>query len=102
MASNNLLVPPSQDPSHEKLWVETWRRIDRFLPELRKELALGGPADDALITNSSIGGARAGSIDEKTAPADIPVVGGKEKEKAPQDVEVDDDDVEEKGGEASG
>ncbi|KAI1321934.1 Sec7-domain-containing protein [Xylariaceae sp. FL0255] len=42
MASSGYLVPPSKDPSQEKLWVETWKRIDRFLPELRKDLALEG------------------------------------------------------------
>lgn len=40
MSSNGYLVPPSQDPSKEKLWSESWKRIDRFLPELRKDLAL--------------------------------------------------------------
>lgn len=40
MSSNGYLVPPSQDPSKEKLWTESWKRIDRFLPDLRKELAL--------------------------------------------------------------
>ncbi|KAG6366880.1 hypothetical protein INS49_001061 [Diaporthe citri] len=40
MSSNGYLVPPSQDPSKEKLWSESWKRIDRFLPDLRKELAL--------------------------------------------------------------
>lgn len=40
MASSGYLVPPSKDPSREKLWTETWKRIDRFLPELRGELAL--------------------------------------------------------------
>lgn len=40
MASSGYLVPPSKDPSQEKLWTETWKRIDRFLPELRNELAL--------------------------------------------------------------
>lgn len=44
MASSGYLVPPSKDPSQEKLWVETWKRIDRFLPELRTELALEEPA----------------------------------------------------------
>ncbi|KAI2640805.1 hypothetical protein GGS26DRAFT_539852 [Hypomontagnella submonticulosa] len=43
MASSGYLVPPSKDPSQENLWVETWKRIDRFLPELRKELALEEP-----------------------------------------------------------
>lgn len=40
MASSGYLVPPQEDPSQEKLWVETWKRIDRFLPDLRNELAL--------------------------------------------------------------
>jgi brefeldin A-resistance guanine nucleotide exchange factor 1 len=40
MSSSGYLVPPSKDPSQEKLWVETWKRIDRFLPDLRAELAL--------------------------------------------------------------
>lgn len=40
MSSNGYLVPPSQDRSKEKLWSESWKRIDRFLPELRKDLAL--------------------------------------------------------------
>ena len=38
MAKDGYLVPPSEDPSREKLWTETWRRLDRFLPDLRKEL----------------------------------------------------------------
>jgi brefeldin A-resistance guanine nucleotide exchange factor 1 len=44
MSSSGLLVPPSTGPSKEKLWVETWKRIDRFLPDLRKELALDQPS----------------------------------------------------------
>jgi brefeldin A-resistance guanine nucleotide exchange factor 1 len=44
MSSSEYLVPPSKDPSQEKLWVETWKRIDRFLPDLRKELDLDAPA----------------------------------------------------------
>ncbi|KEZ46516.1 ARF guanine-nucleotide exchange factor 2 [Scedosporium apiospermum] len=42
MATSKYLVPPTTDPSKEKLWVETWKRIDRFLPELKSELALDG------------------------------------------------------------
>lgn len=44
MASSGYLVPPKKDASQEKLWVETWKRIDRFLPDLRKELALEEPS----------------------------------------------------------
>lgn len=43
MSSSGYLVPPSQDPSKEKLWTETWKRIDRFLPDLKSELALEEP-----------------------------------------------------------
>lgn len=45
MSSSGYLVPPSEDPNQEKLWVETWKRIDRFLPDLRKDLDLDGPKE---------------------------------------------------------
>lgn len=45
MSSNGYLVPPSKDPSKEKLWSESWKRIDRFLPDLRKDLALEEQAE---------------------------------------------------------
>ncbi|KAK3318569.1 hypothetical protein B0H66DRAFT_557713 [Apodospora peruviana] len=40
MSSNGYLVPPSQKPEREELWNETWKRIDRFLPDLKDSLAL--------------------------------------------------------------
>jgi len=40
MSTNGYLVPPSQNPEREELWNETWKRIDRFLPELKNSLAL--------------------------------------------------------------
>lgn len=43
MASSKYLVSPHIDSSKEELWSETWKRIDRFLPELRGELALDEP-----------------------------------------------------------
>jgi len=45
MSSSGFLVAPSVDPSQERLWVETWKRLDRFLPDLRKELDLEGQKD---------------------------------------------------------
>ncbi|KAI9649617.1 GDP/GTP exchange factor for ARF [Ciborinia camelliae] len=42
MSSSGYLVPHSQDEAQEKLWTETWKRIDRFLPDLRKEIDLEG------------------------------------------------------------
>ncbi|KAL2023967.1 hypothetical protein VTK56DRAFT_202 [Thermocarpiscus australiensis] len=40
MSSNGYLVPPSKNPERAELWNETWKRIDRFLPNLRADLAL--------------------------------------------------------------
>ncbi|KAK0672673.1 hypothetical protein QBC41DRAFT_379451 [Cercophora samala] len=45
MASNGYLVPPSKNPEREELWNETWKRIDRFLPGLRADLALDVPEE---------------------------------------------------------
>ncbi|EEP80403.1 conserved hypothetical protein [Uncinocarpus reesii 1704] len=38
MADGGYLVPPSVDESKEKIWVETQKRLDRFLPDLFKEI----------------------------------------------------------------
>ncbi|CAK7274093.1 GDP/GTP exchange factor for ARF [Sporothrix epigloea] len=45
MASSGYLVAPSINPSKEELWTETWKRIDRFLPDLKNELALEDTID---------------------------------------------------------
>ncbi|KAI9679248.1 MAG: GDP/GTP exchange factor for ARF [Caeruleum heppii] len=38
MSNGGYLVPPDQDAQHARLWNETWKRLDRFLPNLRTEL----------------------------------------------------------------
>ncbi|KAG2025533.1 hypothetical protein GB937_002789 [Aspergillus fischeri] len=38
MADGGHLVPPSQDPSKEPIWTETKKRLERFLPDLFKEI----------------------------------------------------------------
>lgn len=38
MADGGYLVPPSQDPSKEEMWVETRKRLSRFLPDLFVEI----------------------------------------------------------------
>ncbi|EQB48165.1 Sec7 domain-containing protein [Colletotrichum gloeosporioides Cg-14] len=43
LASSGYLVAPSQDTSKETLWNETWKRIDRFMSDLRGDLALEEP-----------------------------------------------------------
>lgn len=47
MASSGYLVPPSKDPSKEAFWTETFKRIDRFVPDLRHDLALDEPQQAA-------------------------------------------------------
>ncbi|KAF5990130.1 hypothetical protein FBULB1_242 [Fusarium bulbicola] len=53
MASSKYLVSPHTDPSKEELWSETWKRIDRFLPELRGELALDEPPNENKTDNQT-------------------------------------------------
>ncbi|KAM0401578.1 hypothetical protein ACHAQC_002269 [Fusarium culmorum] len=55
MASSGYLVSPHKDPSKEKLWSETWKRIDRFLPELRGELALDEPPSKENTNELTVG-----------------------------------------------
>jgi hypothetical protein len=38
MSASGYLVPPDQKPEQRALWDQTWRHLDRFLPDLRKEL----------------------------------------------------------------
>ncbi len=38
MSSSGYLVPPDQDPEQAELWNETWKRLNRFLPNLFEEL----------------------------------------------------------------
>ncbi|KAH6607901.1 hypothetical protein Trco_004214 [Trichoderma cornu-damae] len=38
MATSGYLVSPDKDSSRQKLWDETWARVDRFLPDLRNDL----------------------------------------------------------------
>lgn len=43
MASSGFLITPDKDAANESLWNETWKRIDRFLPDLKNDLALDEP-----------------------------------------------------------
>lgn len=40
MASSGYLVPPARDPSKKELWEETWKRLNRFAPDLQSDLLL--------------------------------------------------------------
>jgi brefeldin A-resistance guanine nucleotide exchange factor 1 len=76
MASSGYLVSPHKDPSKEKLWSETWKRIDRFLPELRGELALDEPPNKENTNEQTV-----------DAPAQSQDTGGEIKEKAAESTE---------------
>ena len=38
MANGGYLAPPDEQADGEELWVETWKRINRFLPDFFAEL----------------------------------------------------------------
>lgn len=54
MASSGYLVSPHKDPSKKELWTETWKRIDRFLPDLRGELALDEPPSEDKAPDETV------------------------------------------------
>lgn len=67
MSSNGYLVPPSQNPELEELWNETWKRIDRFLPDLRKDLALDEPKVAEAPPSAAAGVSAAPPVAEEKA-----------------------------------
>lgn len=46
MADGGYLVPASEDPSKEKIWTETKKRLERFLPDLFKEIFPDAPRQE--------------------------------------------------------
>ncbi|KAJ2998601.1 hypothetical protein NUW58_g273 [Xylaria curta] len=66
MSSSGYLVPPNKDPSQEKLWVETWKRIDRFLPDLRRDLSLEAEEEEGVAPEAPT--ATSETVAEETAP----------------------------------
>ncbi|KFA77076.1 hypothetical protein S40288_07970 [Stachybotrys chartarum IBT 40288] len=63
MASSGYLVHPKHDPSKEAHWTETWKRIDRFLPDLRNEVL---PDDPDVQPPTSQVTAEAGEVEKAT------------------------------------
>jgi brefeldin A-resistance guanine nucleotide exchange factor 1 len=51
--SGYLAPPPADDPSKEKIWVETSKRLDRFLPSLFEELFPTPPPQEGKPAASS-------------------------------------------------
>jgi brefeldin A-resistance guanine nucleotide exchange factor 1 len=38
MSNGGYLAPPDENPDQEELWNETWKRVNRFLPNFFAEL----------------------------------------------------------------
>ncbi|KAJ5719445.1 hypothetical protein N7493_007900 [Penicillium malachiteum] len=78
MADGGYLVPPSQDSSKEEIWVETSKRLGRFLPNLFTEIFPDGdketekPQPASEISSPTKESLDASKESEETAPsADI-------------------------------
>ncbi|KIW01849.1 uncharacterized protein PV09_06698 [Verruconis gallopava] len=55
LSSQGILVPPAENREREALWNETWKRLDRFLPDLFSEVfpeELKKPRSAAVKTSS--------------------------------------------------
>lgn len=75
MASSGHLVPPAQtkdDPEKERMWNETWKRLDRFLPNLKQDTGFDEMEREANEANEPKGnfgekeaGGEKGEMDEK-------------------------------------
>lgn len=84
MASQGILVPPSENKEQEPLWNETWKRLDRFLPHLFAEIF----PEEAKKPRSSIAGTkkdveRAGTPSNAAgavAASEVDAEAGKEKD----------------------
>lgn len=51
--SGYLAPPPADDPGKEKIWVETSKRLDRFLPNLFEELFPTPPPQEGKQATSN-------------------------------------------------
>lgn len=92
MASSGYLVSPKKDVSKEKLWTETWKRIDRFLPDLRSDLALEEPlTEEEKIAKTQ----RQSEAEPKDATHVKATEESTEKQKEAEEEEEEDEDDEE-------
>jgi brefeldin A-resistance guanine nucleotide exchange factor 1 len=70
MSSSGYLVSPKLDPSKEKIWNETWKRIDRFLPDLRADLALEDPEPEENAKKEEVEEKKHEAADDKPGNED--------------------------------
>ena len=63
MESNGALVPPTEDATKKEMWEETWKRVDRFLPDLRAEIAPAAEEPEPKPTAGADGAAKSAVVD---------------------------------------
>lgn len=68
MESAGVLAPPTTDADKTELWDETWKRVDRFLPDLRAEIA-PTPEESETKAAANKGDAVKLAVDGDTADA---------------------------------
>lgn len=69
MADGGYLVPPTENEKPSEIWEETWKRVDRFLPDLFREIfpeVNAPPADKKDVAGP--GGQGGGSLPVRNAP----------------------------------
>lgn len=82
MANGGYLVAPSQDQSKEEIWTQTQKRLERFLPDLFREIfpdASKQPAPAAAPSSASPNNEnpneRSNDTDGETASSPNPAAG---------------------------
>lgn len=91
MESNGVLVASTEDATKKEMWEETWKRVDRFLPDLRAEIAPAPEELEPKPTADADGTARsevadasreAKSVEERVAGEETPEAGDEESRAA--------------------
>lgn len=102
MVSSGTLVPPEQDPSRKELWHETWKRVDRFLPDLRAEIAPEPEATKEVVVpvvekeQGQAESTKSEEVKEEAKEDEKPDVKKEEEEEAEEEDEDEESSEEEK------
>jgi len=70
MADGGYLVPPAENEKPSEIWEETWKCVDRFLPDLFREIfpeIKAPPADNKDAAGSE--GQEGGTLPVRNAPS---------------------------------
>ena len=84
MANQGFLVPPAENASHARLWTETWKRLDKFLPGMFEELfpEAAKKQEGKQAGSISTAASKAASIEKPAATATVETSNSEEAAKA--------------------